>query len=193
VDKKVWHITTATHDSRTSQRMIDYNVRQRRNNGLNPKAQPIWIDPPNELMITKIVARIVKEDNLYIMAYNICAEHMHLLLVCKKEEISKIVGKIKAITAREYNISIGHVSSPLLEKKEKKKYQSLWTQKFGYQEIINEQHLYNTVQYIKNNRIKHELPDQTPEFYALIEDICCNGNGNSNSNGTCPIVFSENK
>lgn len=35
-NKKVWHITTALHDSRTSQRMIDYKVRELRNFGTNP-------------------------------------------------------------------------------------------------------------------------------------------------------------
>ena len=135
-DKKAWHITTATHDSRTSQRMIDYKVRELRDNGTRPKAYPIWLEPEDELLITETVAQIVEEDQLNVMAYNICGDHLHILLVCEEEKVSKIVGKIKAITSKEYNTAIGittreHVP---LSKEEKKSYNSLWTQKFGCKE-----------------------------------------------------------
>jgi REP element-mobilizing transposase RayT len=106
-DKKAFHITTATHDSRTSQRMIDYKVRELRDNGLRPKAEPIWLEPEDEILITNILSEIIKEDELNVMAYNICGDHLHLLLVCEEEEVSKIVGKIKAITSKEYNIARG--------------------------------------------------------------------------------------
>ncbi|MEA1875307.1 MAG: hypothetical protein U9N86_00445, partial [Bacteroidota bacterium] len=53
----------------------------------------------------------------------------------------------------------GHV--PLSGKKRneaKKKYNALWTQKFGKCEINTESYLNNTIKYIRNNRVKHELP-----------------------------------
>jgi len=106
-EKKAWHITTATHDSRTSQRMIDYKVRQKRDNGLRPKAQPVWLEPEDEILVSKNVAEIVEEAQLHVLAYNICGDHMHLILVCEDEEVPKIVGKIKAITSRTYNIEKG--------------------------------------------------------------------------------------
>ena len=154
-EKKAFHITTATHDSRTSQRMVDYKVRQLRDNGLNPKAQPIWLELEDELLITKTVAEIVKEDELNVMAFNSCGDHMHLLLVCEEEEVTKIVGKIKGKTSRIYNSNKG--INPLVQKGEEKSV-PLWTQKFGCKEITDEKQLWNTVEYIKNNRIKHELP-----------------------------------
>jgi len=86
-NNRIFHITTATHDSRTSKRMIDQKVREKRDNGLRPWAQPVWLDAKGEELITKEVARIVREDNLAIIAYNICRDHMHLLLVCKEEEV----------------------------------------------------------------------------------------------------------
>lgn len=159
-EKKAFHITTATHDSRTSQRMIDHKVRQLRDGGTRPKAEGIWLEPEDEILITNTLAEIIKEDQLNVMAYNICGDHMHLLLVCEEEEVSKIVGKIKAITSKEYNTAVGittrgHVP---LSKEEKKTYNSLWTQKFGCKEIEDEKQLWNTVEYIRTNREKHELP-----------------------------------
>ncbi|MDR3287500.1 MAG: N-6 DNA methylase, partial [Prevotellaceae bacterium] len=60
-DKKAFHITTAIHDSRTSQRMIDYKVRERRyNKGINPLvSSPRPLDAEDEIIITKTIAEIV--------------------------------------------------------------------------------------------------------------------------------------
>ena len=127
----------------------------------------IWIDEENEILITKTIANIVKEDNLNVIEYNICGDHVHILLVCENEELTKIVGKIKGISGRKYNIANGitvvtesesdttrgHVPLALIDDsrsesntmivqwdispwpKEKKKYNSLWTQKFGKRKI----------------------------------------------------------
>ncbi|MCD4794823.1 MAG: Eco57I restriction-modification methylase domain-containing protein [Bacteroidales bacterium] len=205
-DKEAWHITLATHDSRTSQRMIDHKVRLKRDGGMRPKAEPIWLDTEDELFVTKHIAEIIKEDNLNVTAYNICGDHVHLLLVCEKEEMSKIVGKIKAVSAREYNIekgitipetstnesdtiaTRGHV--PLsenydtehvpLSKKEtnsktetkKKKYNSLWVQKFGKKKITDKEQYRNTLNYIVNNRIKHELPENK-DLQSMAKEMSC--------------------
>lgn len=154
-EKKAFHITTATHDSRTSQRMVDYKVRALRDNGLNPKAQPIWLEAEDEILITNTIYEIIKEDELNVMAYNICGDHLHLLLVCEEEEVSKIVGKIKGKTSRVYHSNKG--INPLVQKGEEKSV-PLWTQKFGCNEIKDEKQLWNTVEYIRTNREKHELP-----------------------------------
>ncbi|MCK4664174.1 MAG: Eco57I restriction-modification methylase domain-containing protein, partial [Bacteroidales bacterium] len=44
-------------------------------------------------------------------------------------------------------------------KKEKKKYNSLWTQKFGKRKITDNNDLRNVINYIRTNRKKHELPE----------------------------------
>lgn len=108
--KRAWHITTATHDSRTSQRMIDYKVRLLRDHGMRPYADPMWLDPMEEKIVTETVAEIVKADQLNVLAYNVCGDHMHLVLVCEEEEVPKIVGKIKSMTARAVNIAMGRTS-----------------------------------------------------------------------------------
>ena len=168
-EKKAFHITTATHDSRTSQRMIDYKVREKRDEGLRPKAQPVWLELEDELIITQTVAEIVKEDKLNVMAYNICGDHMHLLLVCEEKEVNNIVGKIKGITSRVLHSNKG--INPLVRKGEEKSI-SLWTQKFGRKEIKDEKQLWNTVEYIQNNRVKHDLPENK-KLQAYIKEIEC--------------------
>jgi len=77
-DKKAYHITTAIHDSRTSARMGKYKVREKREMGTNPYPNIIYFTKEDDLLITETIADIVKEDNLNMLAYNICADHIHL-------------------------------------------------------------------------------------------------------------------
>ena len=178
--KTAWHITTATHDSRTSQRMLDHKVRLKRDGGTRPKADPIWLEEADEILSAEKVAEIVKKDKLTVLAFNLCGDYMHLLLMCNPDELTKIVGKIKSITGRAYNIhhgitipgaataaTRGHVPrghDPLLH--------SLWTQKFGKKEITTEDQLQNTINYIEHNRVKHDLPYSKP-LQSLMQNICC--------------------
>ena len=100
-DKKIWHVTTATHNSRYSQRMFDCHV---------AVGEAEWIDTEDELIITQAIAEIAK-DELNIVEYNLCGDHMHLLLVCETEELPAIVGKIKSITAKKRNLARGYSTS----------------------------------------------------------------------------------
>jgi REP element-mobilizing transposase RayT len=159
--KKAWHITTATHNSRYSQRMFDYNVKT---------GDAICLDEEDEIIITKTIADIVKENkDIYILEYNICGDHMHLLQVCEEEELTKIVGKIKGKSSRLYNSNKG--INPLVQENSEKSV-SLWTQKFGKSEIKDEKYLNNTIEYIRNNRVKHELPENKEIEKTKKEFLC---------------------
>ena len=190
--KRPWHITTAVHDSRTSDRMIEYDVRRLRDHGTRPYPEPMLLSTEEEIIITETVAKIVKEDKLNVLAYNICFDHMHLLLVCEEEEVPKIVGKIKSMTARAVNIAMGRTVSmtttaaatrghaPLTLPDDEnlpaaKRGQTqcpLWTQKFGNTYIDSEEHLYNAIEYIRTNREHHgldPLPVEYPHCVSIEE------------------------
>jgi REP element-mobilizing transposase RayT/type I restriction-modification system DNA methylase subunit len=158
--KKAWHVTTAIHNSRYSQRMFDYNIKT---------DEATWLSEKDEIIITEIIAEIVKKDNLNVVEYNTCGDHLHLLLICEEEELTKIVGKIKGKSSRLYHNNKG--INPLVQKKGEKSI-SLWTQKFGKSEIKTENYLNNTIDYIRNNRIKHKLPDNKG-INPIIQQMCC--------------------
>ena len=105
-----FHITWATYGSRTSQRMIDhkkviehYRIRKSE----NPLLQAIELTDADEIEITEYIAEIVKKDNLRVLAYNICRDHIHIVIVCDDGELSRIVRKIKSVTARKFNFAHG--------------------------------------------------------------------------------------
>ncbi|RLD57743.1 MAG: hypothetical protein DRJ01_13510 [Bacteroidetes bacterium] len=157
-----------------------------------------WIDKEGEIIITKAIAEIVKDDKLNVIEYNICGDHMHMLLVCTEDERDRIVGKLKGVSSKKYNIAKGitvpasassttkgHVpltdtdaetptdaTSEDKKNKEKKKYNSLWTQKYNKSEIKDDNYLNNTIEYIRNNRIKHKLPENKELDKIKKEFIC---------------------
>ena len=106
-NKFAFHITTSLHDSRTSPRMLEFKVRERRFGGSKPNAEVNPLSKEEEELIATTVAEIAKEDDLNIAAFNLCWDHMHILLVCEEGEISGIMQKIKAKTARAVNILRG--------------------------------------------------------------------------------------
>ncbi len=196
-DKKAWHITTATHNSIYSQRMFDYKVKT---------GEAIWLSEKEEIIISETIAEIVKESKdanneicpIDIVEYNICGDHLHMLLVCEEKELTKIVGKIKAMTARRCNIEIGrtiqitkgHATLQASERTEKKIEENkitrghaplptrgetqspLWTQKFGKKLITDNEQYTNTINYIRNNRKKHELPENK-NIEKIINSFLC--------------------
>lgn len=88
--------------------MLKYKVRERRDLGPNPYPNVIYFTPEDDLVITNTIASIVKEDNLNVLAYNICADHIHLLLVCDIDEIPAIMQKTKSISAKHVNRTREH-------------------------------------------------------------------------------------
>ena len=165
--KNAWHITTATHNSRYTQRMFDNHVKL---------GEAVWLSEKEEIIIAETIAEIVKSDKLNLPAYNICGDHMHIILVCEEEEMPKIVGKIKSMSARACNMAMGRTGrttghAPLSEERatlspgefvgsvesieisKSGKYSSrgktqthLWTQKFGKKKITSDEQMQNTLQ-----------------------------------------------
>lgn len=178
-NKKAYHITTAIHDSRTSKRMRTYKVRERRDMGTNPYPNVIYFTPEDDLLITQIIADIVKEDHLNLLAYNICADHIHLLLVCDIEEVPTIMQKIKGRTSYHLGKYKGLYKGlkPLDEQshgEQSHDKKPLWQQKYSPpKEVTSQEQLQNTLRYIQKNRSKHELPPHAKELQAIIEAMCC--------------------
>ena len=96
--KREWHITTATHNSRYSQHEFD---------NFSKSGKPVWLSEREEQIITETIVSIAEKDKLNILAYNICGDHMHILLVCEAEKVPGIIGKMKSMSARACNIGMG--------------------------------------------------------------------------------------
>ena len=172
IHKKPYHITTTIHDSRTSKRMEKYKVRERREGSTKPHV--IYFTPEDDVQMTQIIADVAKEDQLNILAYNICGDHIHLLLVCAIEEIPAIMQKIKGRTSyyhkRPYK---GHYKGLKPLEKVDGKNKPLWQQKYTPpKEVTTTEQLLNTLKYIQTNRNKHELPPHPKALQNTINALC---------------------
>ena len=87
-----------------------------------------------------------------------------------------------AVTSELAPMSVAHSIPQLLEhapvtRKREKTQHHLWTQKFGQKEITSNEQLENTIENIKNNRKKHQLPEnkelQTNRSMLRYEKLCC--------------------
>ncbi len=142
-EKKPFHITWVTHNSRTSQRMIDNKVK---------KGDAFWLEDEHEVVVAKTIKEIVEQNGLNVMAFNSCGDHIHLVLVCEEDEIPNIVRKLKGKSSQQLK---EHLQLP------KEEQFTLWAQKYNTTYIESEEQLWNTVEYIQNNRLKHELHTYT--------------------------------
>ena len=152
-----YHIIWVTHNSRISQRMIEYSVE---------KGKPIILTDQDEIKITGFIKEIVEKDRLTVLSYNICGDHVHILLACDEEKISSIVQKLKSISSRKFNLlkrtnslSINQgieqgVMTPCSRITGKGKDYTcnhLWAQKYNCSIIETENKLLNCIEYINNN------------------------------------------
>ncbi len=174
-DKKAWHVTFCLYASRAA---------AVRTEGLTPqylkKKEPGFIAPTypelsiaEQEILAEELYKSSKEYNLNILECNICSDHIHSIIVCQEEELSTLVGKWKGRTAFTYNRRV----NPSVEDKPamyadgtKEKF---WAKSFHPVLIETPEQFENTVNYIRNNRIKHNLPLATDGLTRQLKEIVC--------------------
>lgn len=154
-EKQAFHVTWVTHNARTSQRMIEYKVK---------KGEAIWLDKELEMVVAKELATIITEDKLNVLNWNICGDHVHMLLVCEPEELANTVRKLKGRSAQKTKEYL---------KISKEEVFHLWAQKFNRKPVDDEDGLLNVYDYIQHNREKHNLPPADKGLQHLVEQTCC--------------------
>jgi REP element-mobilizing transposase RayT len=158
---KIYHVTWPTHNSRVSERMQRYKVKT---------GEPVWLDEEAEYKITTYFREIIKKYNIGCLAYNICGDHVHMLIVSKQEELPAVVRMLKSISAREYNISIGVTE---VSKGPSQRVNHLWARKYNSTLIAGKKQLQGIMEYIERNRDKHGLPPLDVKVKDTIKDMTC--------------------
>ena len=97
-DKQGYHVVLTTHNSRTSRRMIKYKVR---------KGPPVEMDLDKEIILTEIMGDLFRDNGWYCLAYNVCKDHVHLVVVCTPEELVPMIQKLKSISSKLFNRRTG--------------------------------------------------------------------------------------
>lgn len=124
------------------------------------KGKAVILNIHEEIEVTEYISEITISDNLKIIAYNICREHIHLILICLEKDRDNIVQKLKAVTSRKFlskykNTQEQGVMTPCSQNSPN----HLWAQKYNLSYILDEDALQNKFNYVKYNRQKHGLPE----------------------------------
>lgn len=149
---KSWFITFVTHNTRCSERMRKNNVKL---------GTPVIFSENEEIEITKYILQIKQENNLKILAYNICRDHVHMILVCEESERDKIIRKLKGKSTQLFKQN-HNITEEL----------HLWAQKYNHKYVERNKTFENMYTYIVNNRIKHQLA-QNKGLQPLVCGITC--------------------
>ena len=133
----LYHITCVTHNSRVSNRMKHYNIKTE---------APVKLNQEQEIILTRIFYEIVKENQYTILAYNVCCDHIHFIIFCENEMLPQIICKIKSVSSHRFKELVKIPTT-------------LWAQKFNRKIVDKDERLTNAINYINNNRLKHDLPE----------------------------------
>jgi len=169
--KLAYHVVLTTHNSRTSARMLQYDVE---------KGDPVILTEREEYELTTIIGDVIQESNYHCTAYNICRDHVHMILVCTAEELSQQVQKIKSVSSRRFHLlDIPRGHDPLEHGGH------LWSQKYYRADLdvwklsslsttpgmhYADDHMSRATSYIHTNREKHNLP-AIPKLQQAIENF----------------------
>lgn len=111
-NKKAYHLVFTTHNSRISQRMIDLKI---------IKGPALELNLEEEIALTNIFKEIILENQYNCLAYNICKDHVHIIIVCEEEEVNTIAKTLKGKSSYLYQ---SNGFKPIGE--------PLWSQKFFF-------------------------------------------------------------
>jgi REP element-mobilizing transposase RayT len=159
------------HNSRSSIWMLNHNVKT----GIAE-----YLTIVEEEKLVEIICDHIIKYNLQLTSFNICGDHIHFVILEDSLTLNNVIGRLKSISAREFNIWRGLTKplnftestsevSKISEKQRGETQNRLWAQKFNRVEISSQNQLKNTNKYITENRIKHQLMPLSNKTILLIE------------------------
>jgi REP element-mobilizing transposase RayT len=132
----LWLVTFVTHNSRVSERMVEYGVQ---------RGEPLTFSPDEQVMMLSKILEACQGHDIKPVAANILPDHVHMILLADslpvlKEHVRKIKGYSAYVFQRAQNREPGHPT---------------WAQKFHFSPIQNEEAFVSMLQYVRENHLKH--------------------------------------
>jgi REP element-mobilizing transposase RayT len=159
IDLKVYHITWVTHNSRLSKRMVKYKVKI---------GEPVILTNKEREIISKALNEKIKKEKYKVLALNILDDHVHCVLICKKSDVLEIVRNLKGyfsfFLSRNHNH--GGLKPTIANKGRQTK---IWANGYSNTFIETEKHLFNVIEYVQNNHLKHNISSLKTKDYPPLQ------------------------
>lgn len=155
---KAFLITWVTHNSRISERMIEYKVQ---------KGEPFILDYEMRNSICRFLNEKIAKEGYQVLAKNVLHDHVHLVLICAEHEIANIIQNLKGYTSFFLGKQL------LLSKDKEGRQNKIWAKGSNYSYLDKEKHLLNSIEYTNNNHLKHDIPmiDRELQFAEVCRDF----------------------
>jgi REP element-mobilizing transposase RayT len=139
--KELYFVTFVTHNSRISERMVQFNSPYFIEN-----LQPFILNAAERNYVAESINELIEKHSLEVISLNILPDHVHLIIAAADEnDLDEKVRKLKGGTSFSLNRKLG------IQKNENK----VWAQKYHWKLIENDTMLSNIKEYIETNHYKH--------------------------------------
>ncbi|WP_317206878.1 Eco57I restriction-modification methylase domain-containing protein [Tenacibaculum finnmarkense] len=140
--KKLYLVTFVTHNSRISDRMMEFNPPE-----FLKELQPFYFENEDYSKIIDLIASGIQKYKISTVQFTVLPDHTHLLVSAEDEKIlTEQIRKLKGYTSFEFQ----------RYKNWDKSENNLWAQKFHKKEIdIEVNKIASVISYIENNLEKH--------------------------------------
>jgi len=137
----LWFVTFVTHNSRVSERMVQFGVTDPTGKGL----KPLVLSADEQLDVAKSLFDIARRNGFAFVALNVLPDHVHALLPAPDEKtLAARVQKLKTFSAQTIN-----------HRRASEKGTHVWAQKFNRRHVESRESLANVIKYITENHLKH--------------------------------------
>ena len=164
---KAYHVTFALHNSRYA--ITDGFTRQLEP-GFVAKTYPELREKEQELL-AEVLREAAEEYKLNILEINICHDHVHALIACGGNELESLTGKWKGRSAYLFNRRVNPAVSDKQAVYSDGTKEKFWAKGYYSKIVVGEKQFQSTVDYIRNNRAKHDLPPATNKLNRLLAEM----------------------
>jgi len=142
-ENQAYFVTWATYGTRISEERYEAGMRLK---------EGIYLDDIERLIIWKLLMEKVNYEKYFFEALNVLSDHCHAVLWCRNEnQLKRVIHKLKGYSSYRYSRQLKQ--SVAGEGRQNK----LWAKSFSSTLLENEKRFNNTVEYVRNNHLKHGL------------------------------------
>ncbi len=173
--KELYFVTFVTHNSRISERMVQFNSPYFIKN-----LQPFILNASERNYVGESINELIEKHSLEIISLNILPDHVHLIIAAVDEsDLDEKIRKLKGGTSFSLNRKLG------IQKNENK----VWAQKYHWILIENDTMLLDIKEYIETNHYKHSETWGEALIHSY-DGLSCDGHSDDGlpNNGLKPIV-----
>jgi REP element-mobilizing transposase RayT len=134
--RDLWLVTLVTHNSRVSERMVEYGVQ---------KGHPRLLSPAEQIEVARLLVEACTRHGLPLCAVNLLPDHVHIVTSAESEEaLEQRVGRVKGSVSRSLGKALGE-----------EKGGHLWARKFNRRRLKTPEAARNAIEHVQGNHHKH--------------------------------------